>query len=366
MGLTEKDSSLRDVYYPRGLYWGVIAMMSFSTLMGTFFSGQPLFISIKTTITFILAYLYFYALMRQRIAPSFILRSIGVFCVFACIVYFANTRTFPNNIFGEPILEDLSRGIPRIPVVGLELMLLLMYYAIGRWHDDGKKIWWIVIFAVLIMTVFSVIRQVIALTFLLGLWMVMRRYSIAKKLTVIAVVAIGAAVIIPRLPMYKAMTELTEDQADDNTNKKEDIRITAWRYYTYEQWDNPAVMLFGHGMPSLAGDSDYGNRLDAETQVNKCYAFDVGWAGFSFYFGVIGALVLLALYIVTIAHCRHYQSKEYLVFWFTYIIITSVASAPIMYPVPVLYITIALYLAYCPEDDIHYDSEHYYEPLLSD
>lgn len=366
MGLTEKDSSLRDVYYPRTLYWSVVGLMSFSILMATIFGGQPLFISIKTSIAYILTYLYFYALMRQRIAPSVMLRWIGVFCIGSCIVYFVNAKTFPYNVFGEPLLDDLSRGIPRIPVVGMELMILLMFYAIGRWQDDGKKVWWIVVAIAMTMAVFSVVRQVIAMSFLLGLWMIMKRYPIWKKLLVVAVVAIGAAIIVPRLPMYRAMTELTEDQADDNANKKEDIRITAWRYYTYEQWDNPMVMLFGHGIPSFAGDSDYGNRIQVEIDVNKCYAFDVGWAGFSYYFGVIGALLLLIMFIVTIAHCRHYRSKEYLVFWFTYIVITSVASAPILYHQQVLYIAIALYLAYCPEDDIHYDSEHYYEPLLSD
>ena len=366
MGLTERNSSLRDVNYPRALYWGVIGLMLFSIPVGTIFSGQPMLVSIKTSIAYILTYLYFYALMRQRIAPSMMLRWIGAFCVCSCIVYFVNAKTFPYNIFGEPLLDDFSRGIPRIPVVGMELMLLLMFYAIGRWQDDNKIKWWAIIATVMIMAVLSVVRQVIALSLLLGLWMLMRRYTLGKKLLVVAVVAIGAAIIVPRLPMYKAMTELTEDQADDNANKKEDIRITAWRYYTYEQWDNPMVMLFGHSVPSFAGDSDYGNRVQAEIEINKCYAFDVGWAGFSHYFGVLGAFLLLLMFIVTIMHCRHYQSKEYLVFWFSYIIITSIASAPIMYHQPVLYIAIGLYLAYCPEDDLHYDSEHYYEPQLTD
>ena len=166
--------------------------------------------------------------------------------------------------------------------------------------------------------------------------------------------------------MYKALNELTQEQIDSNNNSKEDIRITAYRYYTYEQWTNTAVALFGHGMYSNNGDSEYGTRMDNETYANKCFAVDVGWAGYTFFFGIVGAVCLIILLVSTILHCSRYRSKEYLAYWFTYLIFASIATAPIFYTYTSLVIAIALYLAYCPEDDMHYDSEYYYEPQLSE
>ncbi|MDE6378614.1 MAG: hypothetical protein K2K72_07710 [Duncaniella sp.] len=200
------------------------------------------------------------------------------------------------------------------------------------------------------------------MAFVLGLIMLLRHYTLLSKVLIIAIVAGAAAVIVPRLPMYKSMVELSELQAERHADNKEDIRVQAWRFYTFESWDNPIEMIFGHGVYSTAGDSEWGDRMKRETDANNCLLYDVGWAGFIYYFGLLGAGALLALFMVTVIHCARCRSKEYLAYWFVFLIITSVASAPILYFYQVINVSLCLYLAYCPEDDLHYDSEYYYDP----
>lgn len=366
MGVTERDSSLRDVYYPRSLYFTVLGGILFSCVICPIFNPQSFSITLKTTLNVFVPYAYFYCLMRQRVAPSFIIKSLMVFSLCSVIVYFCNLYTFPNNIFGTDIKDDLSRGIIRITVVGLMMMMIVLFYAINRWNTDHKPLWWIVIIAGMVMVIMSVIRQVIVLVTVLALVMLIKRYSWSTRIVAMVVVTAVAALVVPRLPMYKSMMELSKLQADQNSIQKEDIRITAWRFYTYEQWDNLPEMLFGHGMPSTSGDSVYGNRFEAETDTNKCFAIDVGWAGFSFFFGVIATLALMALVVKTIIHCSRYRSKEYLAYWFTFIGLTSFASGPVLWDSEILAIVIGLYLAYCPEDNIHEDSEHYIGDIPED
>ena len=64
MGITERNSSLKDVYYPRGLYFAVLACIVFSMLMADLFNGQSLGVTVKITMMILLPYTYFYALMR--------------------------------------------------------------------------------------------------------------------------------------------------------------------------------------------------------------------------------------------------------------------------------------------------------------
>ena len=362
MGITERNSSLKDVYYPRGLYFAVLACIVFSMLMADLFNGQSLGVTVKITMMILLPYTYFYALMRQGVAASKIIRLFICYILCSTVVFFCNLYTYPNNIFGEPLGEDFTRGIIRIPLVGGEIFVLLLFYGIDRWNDFRQKKWWLIIALCCMMIVLSVTRQLIGISFFIGLIMLLRHYSILHKIVIVAVVTAAVAVVVPRLPMYKSMMELSEMQAERHSDSKEDIRLQAWRFYTYESWDNPVEMIFGHGVYSTAGDSEWGNRMEAETDVNKCLLYDVGWAGFIYYFGLLGAGFLMALFIVTVRQCFRYRSKEYLGYWFIFLILTSVASAPILFFNQVIVVSLCLYLAYCPEDDVHYDSEFYYDP----
>ena len=144
------------------------------------------------------------------------------------------------------------------------------------------------------------------------------------------------------------MTELSENQIEKNKYKEEDIRITAWRFYTVEYQKNEITRIIGNGLPSI-GNSKIGNKFDAVTNAryggNGCYYVDVGWAGFYWLFGIFATLGLLTILIKALIMARR-MKKDYYVYWIMFILITSVASAPIIFYGQVVSLCIILYMIF--------------------
>lgn len=57
------------------------------------------------------------------------------------------------------------------------------------------------------------------------------------------------------------MVELSEQQIERNNTENEDIRITAWKFYTYEYQVNVITSIFGNGVPSL-GNSQWAKQYE--------------------------------------------------------------------------------------------------------
>ena len=154
--------------------------------------------------------------------------------------------------------------------------------------------------------------------------------------------------VLPQIPIYKSMMELSENQIDKNKYKEEDIRITAWRFYTYEYQKNGITRIIGNGMPSI-GNSTIGNKFDAVTNAryggNGCYFVDVGWAGFYWLFGIFATIGLLVILIKALIMARR-MKKDYYVYWILFILITSVASAPIIFHGQVVSLCIILFMIF--------------------
>lgn len=348
LALTERNASLRDVIYPRKAYWTVIGGIVISILTATFIHGQPLTISIVATLPYLLTYLYFFILMKQQIPTKKILATIMVLTAISIPVYFMNVMTFPHNIFGEELNEDLSRGVLRVPIVAIELMVLVFMFSIGKWNVTRRAIWLIVVGVTGLMIIMSLIRQIIAVAGLLGVFFLLKKVKWVTKIFWLGVLAAIAIFVLPQLTIYQGMRDLSEEQIDDNDND-EDVRIKAWKMYTYEGWDNPFTTLFGNGIPALSS-SAYGARVDAERDTTLCFPEDVGWAGFSNYFGLVTTIALMILLAKTIFKHKP-PEKEYLTYWFIFIFLTSIASGPILYYNQILGISIALYLVYTPLDE---------------
>ncbi|MDE7408299.1 MAG: hypothetical protein K2M76_07750 [Muribaculaceae bacterium] len=245
-------------------------------------------------------------------------------------------------------MEDLSRGIQRIPIQCGEFLPLFVYYGIYRYTTSKKKKYMLLIAFCSIMIILSVVRQTIVFTAIFGLWYCIKGASIYKKFSICGIATIFILVIIPRIPFYNDIMELTEKQMEDSNENEEDIRIQAWRYYTYESWDNPVTTLFGNGIPSI-GNSKYGNTFEANANATKCFAEDVGYAGFSYYFGVVTTLILL---IFLIRSCLHHTppEKQFLSIYLVQITISSIISAPILYYQSIIGIATILYMIYYNDD----------------
>ncbi len=344
--------SLRRVRYPRTAYMMLMFGIAFSIVMVVLFQKQSLKTTVIATLPYIFAYSTFYVLMKLNIPKERIERIIWIFCYVSMGVYIVNALSFPNMIFGvDKEGFDMSRGIARLGVKSIELMVLFFLYAINQWMltKRRKYVWLILLTFVFI--VLSVTRQIIGLSVVLGLLFIMQKASWPKKIGVVAVCALLFVFIIPKIPIFNTMAELSEAQAERNKYEEEDIRIRAWRFYTYGNQTNGLTAIFGNGIPSI-GNSNWGNKFEQKVGLkwggNGCYYVDVGWAGFYWLFGLFGTTGLLILLIKAIK-IRKPLNRQYYSYWIAFIIITSVASAPIIFYEQAISITTILFLIYGDE-----------------
>lgn len=347
---TVKGVSLKDVKYPRVAFVLLLGGICLSTVMASAFHAQPLTVSIVATLPYLFAYSFFYALMKLDVPNESIIKAYFALAAISTVVYFCNVATVPFNMFGEPIINlgTEDRGIIRIPVVFVEFFPMLAFYCVNRWMIDKKKKWFLIYAWIAGMVILAVIRQIIALTLVLSLLFVMQKMSWKiKALTSAAVVAV-VIWVLPLIPIYSAMIELSEKQAEENENE-EDVRIQAWRYYTYENQTNAISPIFGNGIPSF-GNSRWGTQFESETYVNKCFAADVGWAGFFWYFGAIATAALVYM-LVSAALKKKRPEDQYLTYWLIFVMITSFASGPPVYYWQVIDIVLCLYMVYRKDDE---------------
>lgn len=359
--------SLSKVNYPRTLWYVLLSGMSVSVLMATLFHTQSFMTSVVTSLPYILSYAYFLVMLKLNVEPERIIKAIFVLCTCAVVVYFVNLATFPNNLFGDEIKEDLSRGILRLPVVYIHLMVLLIFYSINRWMMRHERKWllWMALF--MLMVFLSVTRQYILSVAALSVLLFMREMLWWRKILVTVVIAGVCAYVVPKIPVYNAMMEMAASVKEEQESRgQDDIRVEAWRYYTYGNQTNELTPIFGNGMPAF-GHSRWGKMMDSDTEESGLFAFDVGWAGFYYFFGAASTMALFLILFKAFMK-RKPRSRVYLSYWIVYTMVIAVASAPIMYPWEVLNISIVLYLIYSKrnsEDDGTPDDGSVSEPEKS-
>lgn len=349
MGVALFDGvSLRDVKYPRKAYFVLLGAIFFSSVMGAAFHMQSYKMSIIATLPYLMGYAFFYALMRLDVPRNKLMNAYLVLCGISSVIYFINAATFPDNMFGLPIIdEDITRGIIRLPVVFIEFFPMVVFYAVNKWLLDRKPGWIVVVVVGFIMIFLSVIRQIIALTAVLTLFFFFRKVSWKWK----ALMAAGAVSIVvfvlPMIPMYNTMIELSEQQKEENDDE-ENIRIQSWRFYTYENQTNAITPIFGNGVPSYG--SRWGMEFSSEAYVSGRFAEDVGWAGFFWFFGAIATAALLIMLVAALRK-KKAPENQYLNYWLIFVICTSVASGPPLYYWQILDIMVCLYLVFKKDDD---------------
>lgn len=342
-------SKTRVVSYPHTSYKMIMCGIVISVFSVWLNYDQPLSVSITTTLPYIFGYSFLYVLLKYSLDIDFFLKFIKVLVICSSIIYLANLFTFPNTLFGVGKEEvDMSRGFARLGVSMIELVVFYMFYSISQYQSSKNKKWifWSILTGVLV--VFSLTRQVILLGFAFSILMILQKANLWKKIFVICIFLGVYQFVLPQIPIYKTMTELSEMQAESNKYEKEDIRITAWRFYTVEYQKNEITQIIGNGLPSI-GNSKIGNQFDNITNAryggNGCYFVDVGWAGFYWLFGVFATLGLLIILIKALIMARR-MKKDYYVYWILFIIISSVASAPIIFHGQVVSLCIILYMIF--------------------
>lgn len=345
--------NLHSVKYPRIAYKMLIIGMILSILMVSAFQRQSLFVTIIATLPYILGYLVFYILMKFNIPKEKIQHAIWIFCTISIVTYIVNFISIPNIIFGiDRGNFDDSRGIVRLSIFSLELIVLCFLYSINKWKITKQKKYLLLIIVTGIFIILSVVRQYIIFSLILGILLALKGITFIKKIVLIVTCVCVYYFILPRISVYQKMSEITEEQINSNEDT-EDIRIKAWKFYIDEYQTNCITRIFGNGTPSL-GKSSWANEflrtISYDYGGNGCYYVDVGWAGFYWFFGIFATMGLMILLVKGILKSKS-EDKLYLSYWCLFIVLISIASGPIIFYHQVISISTVLYLVYGKEDD---------------
>lgn len=354
LAFTDRRTSYKASGAPRLPYIVLMTMLCLSPAMAWIFHGQSIMVSIMTSLAVTFAYSWFYVLIKFRIPEKRIITFLAVVCAMSIPVYGLNSLAFPNAVFGEAPEEDLTRGIIRISLPFIITFVMMLFYSINQWQLSKRRIWILPICIIGLMIMLSVVRQIILVAGVLGIWFVFRKLSWGKKILGVCAVLAVVFLVLPQIPIYQSMLELSEKQFESNETEDEDVRIGSWRYHIYEYQDSPMTMLLGNGMPST-GNSAWGDQFDYDAETSRYFAADVGWAGFFYHFGFI-ATTALAVLMWQALRRKKSPSRMYLNYWLIFIAVTAVASGPILYFHQIMELVTGLYLIYAPEDET--DSTH--------
>jgi len=334
----------KKVTYPRAAWLMLMGGLLVSIIMASLYHQQSLKASVITTLPVLLSYGSLVIFIRLNIPAEKIMRAYMVLACLSSVVYFCNVFTVPNNIFGKPIIDlDDTRGIVRVHVVFIEMLSVLIFYVVNRWLDDKKAKWVVFGSFLLLMVVLSVVRQVIFYTVLLSVLFVLRKVSWKVKALVCGGCLAIVVFVLPMIPVYKAMVELSEEQVDEN-EEEENIRITAWRYYTYDNQTGDLTPIFGNGMPSF-GKSVWGIAFDAETEDNGCFFVDVGWAGLYWLHGIFAVAGLLWLMGAALIKKKP-ENMQFVNYGIVYFFLLCFASGPNLYYYQIVSMMILLSMAF--------------------
>lgn len=323
------------IQYPKKPYFFLLLGILFSSFMATSFHNQSFSVSFVAVLPYFFGYLFFYLLSKFQLPIEKVEKMLRILTICSFLMYIVNLVNFPNKIFGESMSEedyDMSRGFARLGVPMIEVVVTYFLFCINRWIDTKKKKYIIWIVATSILIFMSLTRQVIAIAAIMGILFILQKAKLYKKIAAILFCIFLVYYVLPNIPMVDKMLELSENQFDANKYNEEDIRITAWRFYTTDYQTNEFTPILGNGVPSI-GNSTWGDdfltTVYTEYGGNGCYAVDVGWAGFFWYFGAVATIALLVMFIKAIV-----KKKSKLIHYTTYsllfIALTSIASGPIL------------------------------------
>lgn len=346
--------NLRHIDYPNKTYWCLILALIWSIRMVQVSHDQSLFVTIIATIPYICGYLFLFTLMKYNLPLERVENTIKWLTIISIFIYIANLLALPGRIFGEEKEEyDMSRGFVRIGVQMVYLVIVYYFYCINKWLVEGKTkwLWWTALtFSLIVM---SLTRQLILSSVLLGVFFILKRAAMWKRICLILLCLAIYFIVLPKLIIYQAMVDLSERQIENNTYVEEDIRLRGWHFYTMENQTNNWTYIFGNGVPSMGNSlwgDDFERLVKRSEGGNGCYAVDVTWAGFFWNFGAIATFCLLVIFIKAIMRKKR-ADKEYLTYALLVMAITAIASGPILVYSHIIQLCIMFYLVFSKRNE---------------
>ena len=339
-----------DNKFPYKLYLFFIINIACSSLMAWNFHGQGLLVSMSAVFGTVLTFTLLLFFLRLDLNSSEYIGLIKSFALLGMVSYIINAIAFPSIILGGSEYEniDMSRGIVRIRLPFVIWIVLFFFYSIDKWNRTGvrRNLYYAALCYLFILL--SVTRQTILFSTVLGVIMILRRYSWKYRFLVLVISMSFYFYVLPKVPFINTMIELSEDQVDKSQNEIPDTRIIDYIYYCDYSQVNIYTRIFGNGVPG--SDSNWQKEEADNAEVNKIYDVDVSWAVFYNRFGAISVILLLIILFNTFQYCKN-ENKQYVSYWILYVVATAFASGVLWFINQRVEIIVALAMAYAPNID---------------
>ena len=254
---------------------------------------------------------------------------------------------------GEQIFEmhvsdsDLegARGIMRLNAPGKIIVYLWGFWSLGKYLQSHKTLHLLFFILTIINSMIDVSRQHIFMYILLSGLFILKAAPIYRRIIFIFVI-IGSYYIIPHVDTINRLVELTEQQRENTSGFKTDIRIEATDYYVYKYEQPLVTKILGNGVPDQEG--SYGTKI-LKAQLRGYHLSDLGFIGIYIYFGIVGLsfFVYMFFWVYKKRGGKECQSIKYYIYFLYSVNIfsTSFSGNGII-------ISFALYYLYCNQNNI--------------
>lgn len=312
-----------------------------STLMPSLSYFEQGFIdSVICTIPFF-SYGLYLALRKFDIGFDYLFRLTLSVIVLAAITHIINLYTFPEISFGKVAEEyEFDRGGVRLIIQGFHFVILGFFIAASKIKGGGGGMWWLLLILCYAIILASYTRQhIIACTILGAIAIVCRASGFLKRSILAVVIVISAIIIIPEIPIFRNLADITiEQQTTNDAIGKENVRLTAAKYYGWEATESTINRLFGNGVPSYH--SKWGTDIKSYADAEHIYAADVGWFGFNYYFGIFAVIAMLTICYKAISSKNRYSDLGR--YYFIWLAVTSLINGALLYQYEIVVTVIAL------------------------
>ncbi len=306
-----------------------------------FYKDQPLSIGLMTSLQTMSVYFLFFAIVGMSPSVVQFEKLIVLFGLTFPVILLIGHMTLPNPIFGSYAF-DPERGGIRFRLPGFYWTVALYFYSIQRYREENGKKFLALIILCLATTVLTYTRQDLVFCLVLGFIFYLTGVSLKRKIIIVTVGLFFAFFVIPNTQIYKNYSTLTKEQLEKNKYEKEDVRVKDYRVFLFDYPRSPMQYLFGCGVGSH-GNSKYGDELEKMAIEENLIQADTGWAGFVFFYGYVGAILLL----IIIFKCLFYSCPQryyYLKYIILYLCLSSVLAGSILYYSQYLILFFTIYI----------------------
>lgn len=275
----------------------LLLCIAFSIIPAYISWNQNFIDSFKSTIPY-MAFILFPYLWKYKQSPGKIESVIWIITSLYILCFIYAFIKAPTPIFGDPDFEiNDERGFFRFFIMGRGFLYLSFFLAINKLKTYKNLFWILITFILFTLIILHVTRQFIIFTFLIGVIYLFKNISFFKKLLSITAIYFIVSYAINNVLVFQNLLELTESQKEENFKGEENIRITAYKYFTTQFSPDLFTTFFGNGSPRNAPSSPYGrfnkNILNKQRSI---YLADVGYASIYAQFGIVAVLAYLFIF----------------------------------------------------------------------